>query len=121
MIPSTYTYIYTETEIDYAVVRTTPVSTVTVTESTTAIAKRDAQITPMPRDISRAQRADVFIQIFKRQAMDNGTSSMPSDSDISTSLSSACMCQTYAGATITVTYTNEPDVCLPLPRIDAVH
>ena len=65
----------------------------------------------MPRDVSRAQRAEEFIETFKRQAMDNGTSSMLSDSDISSSLSSACVCQTYAGSTITVTYTNEANVC----------
>ena len=108
---STYTYVTTNTETDYAVVRTTPISTVTATQSTTVVGKHDAQITPMARDISRAERVHDMIQIFRRQ-MDDANSTAPSDNQMSSSFSSACQCQTYAGSTITETYTNEVDVRL---------
>ena len=70
----------------------------------------------MPRDIFRVQMHELA-QIYRRQAMDNGTSSEPSDGDISSSLSSACECQTYSGSTVTVTYTNEASVGRTLSRM----
>ena len=72
------------------------------------VGKRDAQITPMPRDVSFAEKSE-YINAFRRQA-DNSTELPPDDNVIAASLSSACGCQGYVGSTITQTYTNQPEV-----------
>lgn len=79
--------------------------TVTVTQVQNG--KRDAQITPMPRDVAHMQKSD-YINMFRRQA-DNSTE-LPPDNVIAESLSSACSCQAYIGTTVTETYTNQPNV-----------
>ncbi|OQO13387.1 hypothetical protein B0A48_01615 [Cryoendolithus antarcticus] len=95
------THVYTDKEI----VRTTATSTVTVTVSNTAMKKRAPLPTPAARitDLTKRQIFDMY----RRAAADN-SSSTPSDNEVSTSLSSACECQTYSGSTVTRTYTNLP-------------
>jgi hypothetical protein len=74
-----------------------------VTLSGSQIGKRDAQITPMPREVSNAEKSE-YINAFRRQA-DNSTDLPPDDNVIAASLS-----QGYVGSTVTQTYTNQPDV-----------
>ena len=89
-------------------IRSTPKTTATVTVTIGQNGKRDAQTTPMPRDIPSLQKSD-YINMFRRQA-DNSTNLPPDDNVIAASLSSACSCQAYIGTTVTETYTNEPEV-----------
>jgi hypothetical protein len=98
----------TDIETDNVLVRTTPVTVKTVTVTQVQNGKRDAQITPMPRDLSYMQKSD-YINMFRRQA-DNSTDLPPDDNVIAASLSSACSCQAYIGTTVTETYTNQPNV-----------
>jgi hypothetical protein len=54
------------------------------------------------------QKSD-YINMFRRQA--GNSSDLPQDDNvIAASLSSACLCQTYIGTTVTETYTNQPNV-----------
>lgn len=105
---STVTRVRTDVETDNVLVRTTPVTIETVTVTQVQNGKREAQITPMPRDVSNMQKSD-YINIFRRQA-DNSTDLPPDDNVIAASLSSACACQAYIGTTVTETYTNQPNV-----------
>ena len=98
----------TDIKTDNVLVRTTPVKIETVTVTQGQNGKRDAQITPMPSDISYMQKSD-YINMFRRQA-DNSTELPPDDNVIAASLSSACSCQDYVGTTVTETYTNQPNV-----------
>ena len=100
----------TDIETDNVLVRTTPVTVKTVTVTQVQNGKRDAQITPMPRDVSYMQKSD-YINMFRRQA-DNSTDLPPDDNVIAASLSSACSCQAYTGTTVTETYTNQPNVSI---------
>ncbi|KAK6435213.1 hypothetical protein LTR95_008598 [Oleoguttula sp. CCFEE 5521] len=99
----TATVVTTRVYTDKEVVRTTATSTVTVTVSNTAMKKRAPLPTPAARltDLTKRQIFDMY----RRAAADN-SSSTPSDNEVSTSLSSACECQTYSGSTVTKTYTN---------------
>lgn len=96
----------TDVETQFDLVRTTPFTVVTVTVTPTEKQKRDAQVTPMARDVPDLRNE--YINFFRRQA-DNDTV-LPDDDTIAASLSSACLCQTYIQTTITETYTNQPDV-----------
>jgi hypothetical protein len=107
-VNSTITQLRTETDTQIVLVRSTPVTTTTVTVSGSQVGKRDAQITPMPREASDAEKSE-YINAFRRQA-DNSTDLPPDDNVIAASLSSACGCQGYVGTTVTQTYTNQPDV-----------
>lgn len=99
-----------ETETD--LVRTTPVTVVTTTVTPEGIEERDARITPMPRNAWFMAKSD-YINLFRRQA-ENSTALPEDDNEIALSLSSACSCQGYVETTITETYTNLPNVSLPL-------
>ncbi|OQO11198.1 hypothetical protein B0A48_05454 [Cryoendolithus antarcticus] len=101
----TATVVTTRVYTDKEIVRTTATSTVTVTVSNTAMKKRAPLPTPAARltDLTKRQIFDMY----RRAAADN-SSSTPSDNEVSTSLSSACECQTYSGSTVTRTYTNLP-------------
>jgi hypothetical protein len=105
---STITRVSTDVETINVLVRTTPVTVETVTVTQGQNGKRDAQITPMPRDVSYMQKSD-YINMFRRQA-DNSTDLPPDDNVIAASLSSACSCQAYIDTTVTGTYTNQPNV-----------
>jgi hypothetical protein len=105
---STVTRVTTEVDTQNVLVRTTPVTVETVTVTQGQNAKRDAQITPMPRDVTSMQKSD-FIDMFRRQA-DNSSDLPPDDNVIAASLTSACLCQTYIDTTVTETYTNQPNV-----------
>jgi hypothetical protein len=105
---STVTRVRTDVETDNVLVRTTPVTIETVTVTQVQNGKRDAQITPMPRDVSHMQKSD-YINMFRRQA-DSSTELPPDDNVIAASLSSACSCQAYIGTPVTETYTNQPNV-----------
>jgi len=105
---STVTRVTTDVDTVNVLVRTTPVTTETVTVTQGQNGKRDAQITPMPRDVSYMQKSD-YINMFRRQA-ENSTDLPPDDNVIAASLSSACSCQVYVGGTVTETYTNQPNV-----------
>ena len=105
---STVTRVTTDVDTVNLLVRTTPVTTETVTVTLGQNGKRDAQITPMPRDVSYMQKSD-YINMFRRQA-ENSTELPPDDNVIAASLSSACSCQAYVGGTVTETYTNQPNV-----------
>jgi len=105
---STITQLRTELDTQTILVRSTPVTTTTVIVTGSQVGKRDAQITPMPRDVSQAQQSE-YINAFRRQA-ENSTDLPPDDNVIAASLSSACGCQGYVGSTVTSTYTNQPDV-----------
>lgn len=107
---STVTRITTEVNTELELVRTTPVTVETVTITQGQNDKRDAQITPMPRDVSYMEKSD-YINMFRRQA-DNSTDLPPDDNVIAASLSSACSCQQYTGTTVTQTYTNQPNVSI---------
>jgi len=98
----------TEVDTINVLVRSTPVTIKTVTVTQGQIGKRDAQITPMPRDVSYMQKSD-YINMFRRHA-DNSTDLPPDDNVIAASLSSACSCQAYVDTTVTETYTNQPNV-----------
>ncbi|KAM0723848.1 hypothetical protein Q7P37_000838 [Cladosporium fusiforme] len=105
----TRTILTTIVETKQDLIRTTPITTVTRTVTADALAKRDAQITsaPQARDISYMERSD-YIHAFRRQA--ENASALPEDDNvIAKSLTSACLCQTYIGDTVTETYTNQPD------------
>jgi hypothetical protein len=105
-VNSTLTNVRTEVDTETITRRSTPVTTTTVTVSN--IGKRDAQITPSPRELSSAEKSE-YINAFRRQA-DNSTDLPPDDNEIAASLSSACGCQGYVGTTVTETYTNQPEV-----------
>lgn len=90
---------------DDELVRTTPQTT--VTKTVTPVAKRDAQITPLARDLS-AMQLRAIAELYRRQSGDNSTDL--DDAAISASLSSACSCQTYVGDTVVETYTDEATV-----------
>jgi hypothetical protein len=105
---STVTRVSTEVNTITELIRSTPVTTATVTVTIGKNGKRDAQVTPMPRDVPSMQKSD-YIEMFRRQA-DNSTELPPDDNVIAASLSSACSCQAYIGTTVTETYTNQPDV-----------
>lgn len=107
---STITRIATEVDTRLQLVRTTPVTVETVTLTQGQNGKRDAQITPMARDVPYMQKSD-YINMFRRQA-DNSTELPPDDNVIAASLSSACSCQAYTGTTVTETYTNQPNVSI---------
>jgi hypothetical protein len=107
-VNSTITQLRTQTDTQTLIIRSTPVTTTTVTVTGSQISKRDAQITPMPREVSDAEKSK-HINAFRRQA-DNSTDLPPDDNVIAASLSSACGCQGYVGSTVTQTYTNQPDV-----------
>jgi hypothetical protein len=98
----------TNVDTETSTIHSTPVTTTTVTLSGSQIGKRDAEITPMPRDIPDAEKSK-YVDAFRRQA-DNSTDLPPDDDVIAASLSSACECQGYVGSTVTRTYTNQPDV-----------
>lgn len=107
---STYNDIFTtETFTEIDTVRTTPVTTVTVTLTAGQKVKRDSAVTqaPVPRSLSPLQVKDVFAS-FRRDTA--GNSSSVNDTQLSASFSSACACQTYGGSTVTETYTDEPVV-----------
>lgn len=101
----TVTVLRTLVETEQGLVRTTPVTTLTETVTEGGMAKRDAQVTPAPLYMERSE----YIQMFRRQAA-NASALPQNDADIEQNLSSACLCQTYVGTTITETYTNQPDV-----------
>ena len=105
---STVTRVRTDIETDNVLVRTAPVTTETVTVTQVQNGKRDAQITPMPRDVSYMRKSD-YINMFRRKA-ENSTELPSDDNVIAASLSSACSCQAYIGTTVTETYTNQPNV-----------
>jgi hypothetical protein len=105
-VNSTLTNLRTEVGTETITRRFTPVTTTTVTVS--HVGKRDAQITPSPRDMSSAEKSE-YINAFRRQA-NNSTDLPPDDNEIAVSLSSACGCQGYVGTTVTQTYTNQPEV-----------
>ena len=100
----------TDVETINVLVRSTPVTVETVTDTQGQNGKRDAQITPMPRDVSYMQKSD-YINMFRRQA-DNSTDLPPDDNVIAASLSSACSCQAYVDTTVTDSYTNQPNVSI---------
>jgi hypothetical protein len=102
-VNSTITQLRTETDTQVLLIRTTPITTTTVTVSGSQIGKRDAQITA----VSYVEKSE-YINAFRRQA-DNSTDLPPDDDVIAASLSSACGCQGYVGSTVTQTYTNQPD------------
>ena len=104
----TITQVRTQAATQTILIRSTPVTTTTVTLSGSQIGKRDAQIRPMPCEVSNAEKSE-YINAFRRQA-DNSTDLPPDDNVIAASLSSACGCQGYVGSTVTQTYTNQPDV-----------
>lgn len=91
------TFVYTDREL----IRTTPITTVTTTITPAAVVRRDPD-TPAARLVK-----DAFA-LFVRQT--NGTA--PGLNAMSAAFSSACACQTYTGAVVTETYTDEPTVCL---------
>lgn len=93
----------TLTDTIQEVVRTTPVTTVTVS----ANAKRDAATMPdpTPRAIVPDEVSELF-NLFKRQAASSGTDS----NSMSAAFSSACACQNYPSPTVTATYTDEMSV-----------
>jgi hypothetical protein len=107
-VNSTITKLRTDVNTQTILVRSTPITTTTVTVSGSQNGKRDAQITPVPREISVAEQSE-YVNAFRRQA-DNSTDLPPDDNVIAASLSSACGCQGYVGSTVTQTYTNQPDV-----------
>ncbi|KAK5125039.1 hypothetical protein LTR85_001230 [Meristemomyces frigidus] len=99
------TNVFTQTSL----VRTTPVTTVTVTVTGGLKLKREPQITARAK-LSQAETHE-FFDVFRRQQ--DGNSSIDSsddDSAFSSAFSSACSCQRYNGSVITATYTDEPDM-----------
>lgn len=107
---STLTQVGTNVNTETQLVRTSPVTVVTVTVTQAQNAKRDAQITLMAREAPYMQKSD-YINMFRRQA-ENSTELPPDDNVIAASLSSACSCQPYIGDTVTETYTNQPNVSI---------
>ncbi|EMC99453.1 hypothetical protein BAUCODRAFT_144875 [Baudoinia panamericana UAMH 10762] len=108
---STYTNLYTTAVVTSTeIVRTTPGSTVTVTQ-TVGVVKRDAQVTQHAR-WNQAQMASA-LSLFQRQyaaGSPSSTSMNASAAAASTAsaFSSACVCHTaIGGPVITSTYTNE--------------
>lgn len=102
------TVLRTIVETKQGLLRTTPLTTVTETVTAADLSKRDAQVTPAPRDLSYMERSE-YIRLFRRQA--ENASALPEDDNvIALSLGSACLCQTYISTTLTETYTNQPDV-----------
>ncbi|KAK1812327.1 hypothetical protein LTR12_013297 [Friedmanniomyces endolithicus] len=109
---STYTDVYTtETFTETEVTRTTPIDTVTVTQSPTAKSKREADPQITARAVrNEAQIAQVF-DMWRRLNGDTSSTGRYNDTaSMSSAYSSACACQNYGNPTVTETYTDDPTV-----------
>ncbi|KAK0856068.1 hypothetical protein LTR91_010347 [Friedmanniomyces endolithicus] len=109
---STYTDVFTtETFTETEVTRTTPIDTVTVTQSPTAKARREADAQITARAVrNEAQIAQVF-DMWRRQNGDTSSTGIYNDTaSMSSAYSSACACQNYGNPTVTETYTDDPTV-----------
>ncbi|KAK1057482.1 hypothetical protein LTR33_013631 [Friedmanniomyces endolithicus] len=109
---STYTDVFTtETFTETEVTRTTPIDTVTVTQSPTAKARREADAQITARAVrNEAQIAQVF-DMWRRQNGDTSSTGIYNDTaSMSSAYSSGCACQNYGNPTVTETYTDDPTV-----------